>query len=123
MSRFSCANLALPTTMRDLVVAMDDATSECRSMLLVDEEGTASSSRGVREVVASKGALRSLHTDKASHWWFTPEAGGKMYKGCPTQFGRGHAAARRRDDPGLLAGSPGRSERMFSTLRGRLPKA
>src|SRR5271156_6493890 len=37
---------------QDLVVTMEDATSEIYSIFLVDEEGTGSSFRGIREVVA-----------------------------------------------------------------------
>ena len=44
----------------DLVVTMDDATSAIYSMFLVDEEGTASSLRGVREVVAKHGRSTRL---------------------------------------------------------------
>ena len=50
----------------DLVVTMDDATSAIYSMFLVDEEGTASSLRGVREVVAKHGLFCSLYTDRGS---------------------------------------------------------
>ena len=91
----------------DLVVTMDDATNECCSMFLVGEEGTASSFRGVREVVASKGVFCSLHTDRASHYWFTPEGGRQGGQGAPHAVRAGHVAARRRDDPGPLAGGPG----------------
>src|SRR3984957_5407963 len=59
----------------DLVVTMDDATSAIYSMFLVDEEGTASSLRGVREVVAKHGLFCSLYTDRGSHYFLTPEAG------------------------------------------------
>ena len=46
----------------DLVVTLDDATSEVYSAILVAEEGTASSFRGLAEVVAHQGLfLRALH--------------------------------------------------------------
>src|SRR6202044_189866 len=45
---------------QDLVVTMEDATSELYSAFLVDEEGTASSLRGIREVVAKHGLFCSL---------------------------------------------------------------
>ena len=54
----------------DLIVTMDDATSE-----IVDEEGTMSSFRAL-----SSGSC-SLYADRASHYWHTPEAGGKVDKG------------------------------------------
>jgi hypothetical protein len=55
---------------------MDDATSAIYSMFLVDEEGTVSSMRGVREMVAKHGLFCSLYTDTGSHYFLTPEAGG-----------------------------------------------
>ena len=57
------------------VAPMEDATSELYSAFLVDEEGTASSLRGVREVVAQHGLFCSLYTDRGSHYFETPEAG------------------------------------------------
>ena len=48
----------------DLVVTLDDATSAIYSAFLVDEEGTASSFRGLREVVAKHGLFCSLYTDR-----------------------------------------------------------
>ena len=72
----------------DLVVTMDDATSALYSAFLVDEEGTASSLRGLREVVAARGLFCALYTDRGSHYFFTPEAGGKVSKTTLTQVGR-----------------------------------
>ena len=108
--------------MWDLVVTMDDATNECCSMFLVGEEGTASSFRGVREVVASMGVFCSLYTDRASHYWFTPEAGGKVDKGRPTQFGRAMSQLGVEMIPAHSPEARRRSERMFGTLQGRLPQ-
>ena len=106
----------------DLVVTMDDATSEICSMFLVDEEGTASSLRGLAEVVATHGLFCSLYTDRGSHYFFTPEAGGKVSKTVLTQVGR---ALKQLGVEHIAAYSPqarGRSERVFSTLQDRLPK-
>ena len=72
----------------DLVVTMDDETSAIYSMFLVDEEGTASSLRGVREVVAKHGLFCSLYTDRGSHYFLTPEEGGRVSKTVLTQVGR-----------------------------------
>jgi transposase len=52
----------------DLIVTMDDATSEHYSMFFVEEEGTASSFRGVREVIEGWGLFSSLYTDRGSHY-------------------------------------------------------
>ena len=49
----------------DLVVTLDDATSAIYSAFLVEQEGTASSLCGVREVVERHGLFCSLYTDRA----------------------------------------------------------
>ena len=107
---------------QDLVVTMEDATSELYSVFLVDEEGTASSLRGVREVVAKHGLFCSLYTDRGSHYFETPEAGARVSKTVLTQFGR---ALKQLGIEHIAAYSPqarGRSERVFGTLQDRLPK-
>ena len=106
----------------DLVVTMEDATSAIYSMFLVDEEGTASSLRGIRDVVAKHGLFCSLYTDRGSHYFFTPEAGGPVSRTVQTQVGR---ALKQLGIEHIAAYSPqarGRSERVFSTLQDRLPK-
>ena len=106
----------------DLVVTMEDATSAIYSAFLVDQEGTASSLRGVRDVVAKHGLFCSLYTDRGSHYFFTPEGGGKVSKTVLTQFGR---ALKQLGIEHIAAYSPqarGRSERAFETLQDRLPK-
>ncbi len=46
----------------DLVVTLDDATSEIYSAILVEEEGTVSSFLGLNETIAAKGpVLLALH--------------------------------------------------------------
>ena len=106
----------------DLVVTMDDATSAIYSMFLVDEEGTASSLRGVREVVERHGLFCSLYTDRGSHYFETPAAGARASKTVLTQFGR---ALKQLGIEHIAAYSPqarGRSERAFGTLQDRLTK-
>ena len=106
----------------DLVVTMDDATSAIYSAFLVDQEGTASSLRGVRDVVVAHGLFCSLYTDRGSHYFETPAAGARVSKIVLTQFGR---ALKQLGIEHIAAYSPqarGRSERVFSTLQDRLPK-
>lgn len=106
----------------DLVVTMEDATSAIYSMFLVDEEGTASSLRGIREVVSRHGLFCSLYTDRGSHYFETPEAGGPVSRTSLTQVGR---ALKQLGIEHIAAYSPqarGRSERVFLTLQDRLPK-
>ncbi len=103
--------------MWDLIVTMDDATSEHYSMFFVAEEGTVSSMRGVYEVIAGHGLFNSFYSDRGSHYWHTPQAGGKVDKDNPTQFGR---AMKQLGVDMIAAYSPearGRSERAFGTPR------
>lgn len=106
----------------DLIVTLDDATSEHYSMFFVDEEGTASSFRGVQAVIAARGLFGTFYSDRGSHYWTTPEADGKVDKANPTQFGR---ALQQLGIDMIAAYSPearGRSERAFGTHQGRLPQ-
>ena len=112
----------IPGEYWDLIVTMDDATNEHYSMFFINEEGTWSSLIGVQEVIKARGLFSSLYTDRGSHYWHTPVAGGKVDKNNPTEFGR---ALRQLGIEMIPAYSPqarGRSERMFSTHQGRLPK-
>jgi transposase len=106
----------------DLVVTLDDATSEIYSAFLVEEEGTASSFRGLIETIAAKGLFCSLYTDRGSHYFYTPEAGGKVAKDVLTQVGRGLAQLGIEHVAAYSPEARGRSERQFRTLQDRLPK-
>lgn len=106
----------------DLIVTMDDATSTHYSMFFVEEEGTQSSFQGVRKVIEVYGVFASLYTDRGSHYWHTPAAGGKVDKENLTQFG---CAMRQLGIEMIPAYSPearGRSERAFRTHQERLVK-
>jgi hypothetical protein len=91
---------------QDLVVTMEDATSELYSAFLVEEEGTASSLRGVREVVAQHGLFCSLYTDRDSHYFETREAGGRVSKTGADAVRPRAQSAWHRAHRGLLAASP-----------------
>lgn len=106
----------------DLVVTMDDATSEVYAAFLVEEEGTASSLRALLEVFASKGLPGSLYTDRGSHYFFTPKAGEEVDKTRLTQVGRALARLGIEHIPAYSPEARGRSERMFGTLQDRLAK-
>jgi transposase len=106
----------------DLVVTLDDATSAIYSAFLVEEEGTASSFQGLREVVARHGLFCALYTDRGSHYFHTPEAGGKVDKSKLTQVGRALAQLGIEHIPAYSPEARGRSERAFRTLQDRLPK-
>ena len=101
----------------DLIV---DATNEHYSMFFCDQEGTQSSLRGVGEVIEHQGLFCSLYTDRGSHYWHTPEAGGKVDKANPTQFGRAMAQLGIEMIPAYSPEARGRSERAFRTHQERL---
>jgi hypothetical protein len=104
----------------DLVVTLDDATSEITSAFFCAEEGTASTFRGLHETIEKNGLFCSFYTDRGSHYFFTKEAGGRVDKSRLTQVGR---ALKQLGIEHIAAYSPearGRSERMFGTLQGRL---
>lgn len=112
----------VPGQLWDLIVTMDDATGEHLSMFFVEEEGTASSFQGVRETIERYGLFGSLYTDRGSHYWLTEQAGGKVDRERPTQFGR---AMHQLGIQMIAAYSPqarGRSERAFATHQERLPR-
>jgi transposase len=106
----------------DLIVTMDDATSALYSAFLVEEEGTASSFRGLGEVIARHGLFCSLYTDRGSHYFLTPKAGAKVAHDQPTQVGRALAQLGIRHIAAYSPEARGRSERMFGTLQNRLVK-
>jgi transposase len=106
----------------DLIDTMDDANSEHYSMFFTDQEGTASSLRGLKEVILAHGLPCSIYTDRGSHYWLTPKAGGKVDKSTPTQFGRAMHQLGIEMIPAYSPEARGRSERMFLTHQDRLVK-
>ena len=112
----------VPDSVWDLVVTMDDATGEHTSMFFCDQEGTASSFHGLGQTIARYGLFASLYSDRGSHYFTTPQAGGKVDKVNLTQVGR---ALKQLGIDHIAAYSPearGRSERAFQTHQGRLPQ-
>lgn len=112
----------VPGAVWDLVVTMDDATGEHTSMFFCAQEGTASSFHGIGQTVARYGLFASLYTDRGSHYFHTPQAGGKVDKQQLTAVGR---ALKQLGIEHIAAYSPearGRSERAFQTHQGRLPQ-
>jgi transposase len=106
----------------DLIVTMDDATNTIYSAFLVEEEGTLSTFRALREVFTAKGLPASLYTDRGSHYFFTPKAGEAVDKERLTQVGRALERLGIEHIPAYSPEARGRSERMFGTLQDRLPK-
>jgi len=106
----------------DLIVTLDDATGAIYSIFLADEEGTASTFQGLREVIGRHGLFCSLYTDRGSHYFFTPKAGEKVSKTQLTQVGRALAHLGIEHIAAYSPEARGRSERAFRTLQDRLPK-
>jgi transposase len=106
----------------DLIVILDDATSEIYYAQLVEEESTGTVMAALQEVVERKGLFCALYSDRGSHFWLTPKAGEAVDRHRLTQVGR----ALRELGIGMIpAYSPqarGRSERNFGTWQGRLPQ-
>jgi len=106
----------------DLIVTLDDATSQIYSAFLVEEEGTASTFRALKEVFGEHGLPLSLYTDRGAHYFHTPEAGGKVDRSKPTQVGRALAHLGVEHIAAYSPQARGRSERVFQTLQDRLVK-
>jgi hypothetical protein len=91
-------------------------------MFFCDQEGTASSFHGLGQTIARYGLFASLYSDRGSHYFLTPQAGGKVDRQQLTEVGR---ALKQLGIEHIAAYSPearGRSERAFQTHQGRLPQ-
>jgi hypothetical protein len=106
----------------DLIVILDDATSEIYYAQLVDEESTATVMAGLWEVIEGKGLFCALYSDRGSHFWLTPKAGGKVDRYRLTQVGRALRDLGVQMIPAYSPQARGRCERNFSTWQGRLPQ-
>jgi transposase len=106
----------------DLIVILDDATSEIYYAQLVEEESTATVMAGLREVIERKGLFCALYSDRGSHFWLTPKVGGKVDPHRLTQVGRAMRELGVQMIPAYSPQARGRSERNFGTWQGRLPQ-
>ena len=106
----------------DLIVILDDATSEIYYAQLVEEESTRTVMAGLREVIETQGLFCSLYSDRGSHFFVTPKAGEKVDKQRPTQVGRALKELGVQMIPAYSPQARGRSERSFGTWQGRLPQ-
>src|SRR5580692_2478481 len=106
----------------DLIVILDDATSEIYYAQMVEEESTRTVMAGLREVIETQGLFCALYSDRGSHFFVTVKEGEKVDKQRLTQVGR---AMKELGVQMIAAYSPqarGRSERSFGTWQGRLPQ-
>ena len=106
----------------DLIVILDDATSEIYYAQLVEEESTATVMAGLQEVIERKGVFCALYSDRGSHFWLTPKVGGKVDPHRLTQVGRALRELGIQMIPAYSPQARGRSERNFGTWQGRLPQ-
>jgi transposase len=106
----------------DLIVILDDATSEIYHARLVEEESTRTVMAGLRDVIESKGLFCALYSDRGSHFFITPKAGEKVDKHRLTQVGRAMKELGIQMIPAYSPQARGRSERSFGTWQGRLPQ-
>ncbi len=106
----------------DLIVILDDATSEIYYAHLVEEESTRTVMVGLREVIEAQGLFCALYSDRGSHFFVTPKAGEKVDKHRLTQVGRAMKELGVQMIPAYSPQARGRSERSFGTWQGRLPQ-
>jgi transposase len=106
----------------DLIVILDDASSEIYYAQLVEEESTVTVMAGLREVIERKGVFCALYSDRGSHFWLTPKVGGKVDYHRRTQVGRALHELGVQMIPAYSPEARGRSERNFGTWQGRLPQ-
>ena len=112
----------LPGQKQDLIAFLDDATSELYCAYLVDEEGTLTVMAGLKEVIEKEGLFCSFYTDRGSHFFHTPKAGGAVDKSNVTQIGRALMQLGIEHIPSYSPQARGRMERQFGTWQGRLPQ-
>src|ERR1700751_258557 len=106
----------------DLIVILDDASSEIYYAQLVEEESSLTVMAGLKAVIQSKGGFCALYSDRGSHFWLTPKAGGKIDPHRLTQVGRALRELGVQMIPAYSPQARGRSERNFGTWQGRLPQ-
>lgn len=106
----------------DLIVVLDDATSDIYYAQLVEEESTRTVMAALQEVIETQGLFCALYSDRGSHFFVTPKAGEKVDKHRLTQVGRAMKELGVQMIPAYSPQARGRSERNFGTWQGRLPQ-
>ena len=106
----------------DRIVILDAATREIYYAQLCEEESSLTVMAGRKEGIEGQGVFGAWYSDRGSHFWLTPKAGGKVDPHRLTPVGR---ARRELGVPMIPAYSPqarGRRERNFGTGQGRWPQ-
>ena len=106
----------------ELIVVLDDATSEIYYAQLMEAESTRTVMMALREVIETKGVFCSLYSDHAGHFFVTPKRGERVELPRPTQVGRALQELGIRMIPAYSPQARGRMERNYGTWQGRLPQ-
>ena len=106
----------------DLIEVLDDATSETYYAQWAEAESTRTVMAALKAVVEKKGRFCALYSDRASHFFETPRAGGQVDSERLTQVGRALKELGIRMIPAYSPQARGRGERRFGTWQGRLPQ-
>ena len=106
----------------DLLVILDDATSEIYYAQLVEDENTRTVMTALRDVIQRKGLFCALYSDRARHFFYTPKAQQSVDHAQLTQVGRAMKDLGIQTIPAYSPQARGRGERSFSTWQGRLPQ-
>jgi transposase len=106
----------------DLLVILDDATTQIYYAQLVEEESTATVMAALRAVIQKQGIFCALYSDRAGHFFYTPKAGEPVDPHRLTQVGRALRELGIQMIPAYSPQARGRSERGFRTWQGRLPQ-
>jgi hypothetical protein len=110
---------------QDLIVVLDDATSEVYDARFVPQESTRTMMTALRSVVEQHGVFCSLYVDRASHF-VTTRTGQSPHRPQQvtdlTQIGRALAQLGIELIPAHSPQARGRMERLWETWQGRLPQ-
>jgi transposase len=90
----------------ELIVILDDATSEIYYAQLVESEDTCTVMAALREVIQTRGVFCALYSDRASHFFLDPQGKPEGRSESSDTSGAGPAEPRCEDDSGVLATSP-----------------
>jgi hypothetical protein len=101
----------------DLIVIMDDATSQVYYAQLVAEESTRTVMAGLRTVIEEQGLFCSLYSDRHIHFFLTPKAGEAVNHDRLTQVGRAVRELGMQLIPAYSPQARGRSERALALGR------
>lgn len=112
---------ALAPHRQSLVAILDDATNHCYYAQLGEEETTLACMAGFKEVIQTQGLFCSSYSDRAEHFFHTPQAGGKVDLSNLTQISQALYELNIEMIPSYSPQARGRMERFFGTWQGRLP--